>query len=188
MLKINNISFSYGEKEILKNFSLELNAGECVCLVGPSGCGKTTLLRLILNLEKAQKGSILAPKKISCVFQEDRLLEWFNVSHNLTLSLEKAAHEKAFELLDEIGLGDAKTKAISELSGGMKRRVAIVKAVAFGGDLLLLDEAFNGIDADNKQIVAKMLKREFLDKKKSILMVSHVDEDIELLNAKKIQL
>ena len=75
MLKINNVSFSYGEKAILKDFSLELNKGECVCLVGPSGCGKTTLLRLILGLEKTQKGNIFFPiKSKACTFNRCKKL------------------------------------------------------------------------------------------------------------------
>ena len=87
------------------------------------------------------------------------------------------------ELIYEAGLKDALSNRVAELSGGMKRRAAIVRAVAFQGDALILDEPFNGIDAENREIMAKMIKREFLEKGKPVLMVSHIPADAEVLNS-----
>ena len=92
-------------------------------------------------------------------------------------------YESALELIYEAGLKDALIKRVAELSGGMKRRAAIVRAVAFQGDALILDEPFNGIDAENREIMAKMIKREFLEKGKPVLMVSHIPADAEVLNS-----
>ena len=145
MLKLENVSFSYQDKKVLDNFSLEIKDGECICLKGDSGCGKTTVARLLLGLEKAQEGIVTAPKKISCVFQEDRLLDHLTVLKNIFLVIPKKREKLVLELATELGLQDSLKLKISELSGGMKRRVAIIKAIAFSGDALILDEAFNGL-------------------------------------------
>lgn len=184
MIEIRNVCFSYGDREILKDFNLTVSDGECVCLKGPSGCGKTTVLKLLLGLLTPDSGEISGGSNPSVVFQEDRLLSGFSLKTNVLLPpLTEEQQKKALDLLKEAGLGDVLNKKIRHLSGGMKRRAAIVRAVAFGGDLLILDEPFNGIDAENKQTMAKMIKREFLEKGKPVLMVSHVESDAEILNA-----
>lgn len=187
MLELKNISFSYSDKTVLKDFSLKLADGECVCLKGESGCGKTTVLRLILGFETPNSGEISAPKKISAVFQEDRLINHISVKRNIMLVSDGDA-EKVDQLLKEVGLYEARHKKISVLSGGMKRRVAILRAIAFGGDLLVLDEPFNGLDFQNKQKIAQIITDEFLKVGKSVLLVSHIAEDAELLNAKIVQM
>ena len=188
MLKLENVSFSYQDKKVLDNFSLEIKDGECICLKGDSGCGKTTVARLLLGLEKAQEGIVTAPKKISCVFQEDRLLDHLTVLKNIFLVIPKKREKLVLELATELGLQDSLKLKISELSGGMKRRVAIIKAIAFSGDALILDEAFNGLDLENKIKIANIIKREFTAKSKPVLMITHVQEDAELLDAKIINL
>ena len=186
MLKLENVSFSYQDKKVLDNFSLEIKDGECICLKGDSGCGKTTVARLLLGLEKAQEGIVTAPKKISCVFQEDRLLDHLTVLKNIFLVIPKKREKLVLELATELGLQDSLKLKISELSGGMKSRVAIIKAIAFSGDALILDEAFNGLDLENKIKIANIIKREFTAKSKPVLMITHVQEDAELLDAKII--
>lgn len=188
MLKLENVSFSYQDKKVLDNFSLEIKDAECICLKGDSGCGKTTVARLLLGLEKAQEGIVTAPKKISCVFQEDRLLDHLTVLKNIFLVIPKKREKLVLELATELGLQDSLKLKISELSGGMKRRVAIIKAIAFSGDALILDEAFNGLDLENKIKIANIIKREFTAKSKPVLMITHVQEDAELLDAKIINL
>lgn len=185
-IELKNINFAYNENKILENFSLAINEGECVCLVGRSGCGKTTVARLVLGLEDAFEGTVSAPEKISCVFQEDRLLPHLNLYKNVLLALPKDAAPSAEALIEELGLADYKKSKISELSGGMKRRVAIIRAIAFDGDALVLDEPFNGLDQKNKELAAEIIKREFSDKGKPILLISHIEEDAQLLNAKTI--
>lgn len=188
MLKLTNVCFSYGEKKVLENFSLEVKDGECVCISGESGCGKTTVLRLVSGLEKPHSGTVECNGKVSVVFQEDRLLPWFSLWKNICLTLDKKRYSIASELIEEVGLGGMEKSKPDELSGGMKRRAAIVRAVAFEGDVLLLDEPFNGLDSENKKKAAEMIKREYLDRGKSILMVSHIKEDAELMHARTVKL
>ncbi len=188
MTELNNICFSYGDLQVLNNFNLSVKAGESVCLWGKSGCGKTTVLRLIMGLEKAQRGSITAPKKISCVFQEDRLIDSFTLEKNIKLPLKKEQYKKADKLIEEFGLSKFRETKVNELSGGMKRRAAIIRALSFEGDLLILDEAFNGIDAKNKEKIAKIIKREFLDRGKSVITVTHIANDAALLSARIIEM
>lgn len=184
MLKLENVTFSYQEKAVLDNFSLKVENGECVCLRGDSGCGKTTVARLLLGLEKTKQGAISSPKKISCVFQEDRLLNHITLWKNITLVIPKENAALALALVKELGLEDSLNLKVTELSGGMKRRVAIIRAIAFSGDALILDEAFNGLDTQNKLKIADIIKREFILKDKPVLMITHVQEDATLLDAK----
>ncbi len=188
MIELKNINFSYGEQSILNDFSLSINGGECVQLNGVSGSGKTTVARIILGLEKAESGSVLVPQKISVVFQEDRLLENLDVQKNIRLVLSNEQYAFADVILKELGLYNDRKKRVSQLSGGMKRRVALARAIAYGGDALILDEAFNGLDAENKIIAANIIKREFIDENKPVLLITHIKEDAKLLAAKVVNI
>lgn len=188
MIELKNVSFSYGELQVLKDFNLNVSGGQCVQLYGVSGSGKTTVARIITGLKPASGGQIVVPQKISVVFQEDRLLENLDILKNIRLAISKEQYAFADSLLKEFGLYDVRKKRVSTLSGGMKRRVALTRAVAYGGDVLILDEPFNGLDSDNKQIAASIIKREFLDKNKPVLLITHVKEDAELLNAKIVNI
>lgn len=188
MIRLNNVFFSYGEQQILKDFNLIVNCGECVQLCGASGSGKTTVARIILGLETINSGQLIVPQNISIVFQEDRLLENLDVLKNIRLVLSKEQYPFADKMLKEFGLWDIRKKRISTLSGGMRRRVAIIRAIVYGGDALLLDEPFNGLDSNNKKIVADVIKREFIDKNKPVLLITHIKEDAELLNARVVKI
>lgn len=188
MIELKNINFSYGNQQILDDFNLYVKDGECVNLSGVSGSGKTTIIRLVLGLEKPQSGIVTAPKKISCVFQEDRLVENINVINNIRLPLKSHQYPLADELLKRLNLSGIAKKRVDELSGGMKRRIAIIRAIAYGGDALILDEAFNGIDYENKIIIADIIKQEFLDKGKPVIMITHIKEDAEFLTARTINI
>ena len=175
MLTLSNVTFSYKSTPVLKDFDFALHGNTRLCLFGPSGCGKTTLLRLIAGLEKPQKGSVTANGKCSFVFQEDRLVPTLTVAENIALVGGNP------EILDRFGLADCKDELPAALSGGMRRRVAIARALAYGGDLLLLDEPFNGLDAENKRLAAQIILEYFKDK--PLLLVSHDPEDAALLGA-----
>lgn len=175
MLEIKSINKSYGEKKVLNNFSLVLPDSGVYAISAPSGSGKTTLLRLIAGLENPDKGEIIMPKnaRISMVFQEDRLLYSLDVRGNIMAVLDDTDESRrlADESLDRCGLLDVAEKPVSSLSGGMKRRVAIARAVVFGGDILLLDEPFKGLDEETKRVTADFV---FKDKQnRLIIMITH---------------
>lgn len=188
MIELKNVSFSYSEKQILNDFNLTVESGECVCLSSPSGGGKTTVFRLIAGLEVPQSGTVTAPERLSVVFQEDRLIPRMSVKKNVLLALSKDRHAYTLDLLSRVGLGDVLNTSVTALSGGMKRRAAIVRALGFGGDALLLDEPFNGIDSQNKRVIAEIIKAEVLDKGIPVLISTHVAEDAELLGARTVEL
>ena len=181
MIELKNVSFNYGEKNILKNFNLTVQDGERVCISGPSGCGKSTVIGLAAGILSPDSGVINADSKKSVVFQNDRLLPWYSVYKNVCLPLRKEDRQTARSVLERIGLGGELHSRIDTLSGGMQRRTAIARAISYCGDILLLDEAFNGIDNANKMVIADIIN-EYFDKK-SILMVSHLQSDAELLGA-----
>lgn len=183
MIEFKNVCFSYGEKIILNNLSFSLSDGKNLLISGVSGSGKTTVAKLILNLITADSGTVTSPSSIATVFQEDRLIEQINVFKNICLPLKKNNFNYAEKLLAEFRLSQIKNKPVYELSGGMKRRVSIIRAIAFGGDALLLDEPFNGIDNDNIKIIADIINREYTQKGKSVIIISHNTADAKLFNA-----
>ena len=188
MIKFNNVYFSYTDNPVIENLSFTLESGKNLLITGPSGCGKTTIARLILGLNKPDRGTVTADGHLSAVFQEDRLIEKLNVYKNICLPLNKEKTEFAKELISEFGLKDIKYEAIKSLSGGMKRRVAIIRALAFGGDALVLDEPFNGIDKENAVLVSKIINREYTQKGKSVIIISHNAFDAEAFSAEILKI
>lgn len=186
MINVKDISFAYGDKKVLENFSLCINQGDRICLFGESGCGKTTLLRLIAGLEKEISGEIKREKelKISFVFQENLLLPFKTALENITLV--GVSKQVATENLAALGVQDAANMLPSSLSGGMERRVAIARALSADFDLLILDEPFTGLDEENINITAKRI----LDvaKDRSIILVTHSKNEAELFGAKIINM
>ena len=158
-MRLENVSFSYGDKVILDGFSLSLPDEGVTALSGPSGCGKTTLLRLLAGLLTPESGSVDAPglARTAILFQEDRLLPAFSAAAQLKAVLPHGA--EVLDYLDAVGLASEADSPVEALSGGMKRRVALARALAYAGDksLLLLDEPFTGVDAGNaRRIMARL--------------------------------
>ena len=157
ILMIKEITKSYGKQKVLENISFNLNESERICIYGKSGIGKTTLLRIIAGLEKADSGKITFVGKVSMVFQEDRLLENTDVYTNLYCVLGSRFDKAEVDMhLKEVGLEGAGNKLVSELSGGMKRRVAIVRCMMKSSEIILLDEPFKGLDTILNQICGKI--------------------------------
>ena len=145
-MKLTNVSFAYGDKVILDHFSLELPDEGITALAGPSGCGKTTLLRLLAGLETARSGTIDAPADTALLFQEDRLFPWRTVEQHLTDVLPRPRWVEVPRWLRLAELEGEERTYPAHLSGGMGRRLALVRTLALGGSLYLLDEPFAGVD------------------------------------------
>ncbi len=182
MIKFENVYKRFGEREVLSNFSLCLEKGDRLCIMGESGCGKTTLINLLLGFIKPDSGTVSLGGKAVAVFQEDRLCEDFSALTNVTLGMKKRDKAKAEKILRELSLDGDEKRPVRELSGGMKRRVAIARALAYNSDILLLDEAFTGLDGQTKHRVAEVINR--LTEEKTVVIVSHDAEDAALLGAK----
>lgn len=183
-LTIDNISKRYGEKAVLTGFSHTFPAVGTVALMGPSGCGKTTLLRLIAGLERPDAGKIVLPdhRRLSMVFQEDRLLPTLTARENLLAVLGKKSDRNrqwADYCLGRCGLGGEEDRYPGELSGGMNRRVAIARAMAFQGGILVLDEPFKGLDESTKDKVQDFVLDEEVSRERLTLLVTHDPAEAE---------
>ena len=160
MLEISHLTLSYGEKRVLENFSLTLPLEGVTVLSGPSGCGKTTLMRCIAGLERPQGGTIsgIVPSETAFLFQEDRLFPWRTAEQHILDVLPKARRGEADRWLALAGLEAEKAAYPAALSGGMKRRLALARALALGGKLYLLDEPFTGVDGERIRALMVALK------------------------------
>ena len=192
MLKINALSFSYAKKPVLKDFSLQVKKGEIVALMGESGCGKSTLLQLIAGLLKPKSGEIGHDfKKISYAFQEPRLFPWLTVKENLLAVLPRGvenAEEAISQALESVELSDSAELYPDSLSGGMKSRVSLARALVFGGDLLLLDEPFSALDEALCATLATRLREYLKETNASAILVTHRSADAEALADRIIEL
>lgn len=183
ILEVKNICKTYqsknGEIEALKNISFDINEGEYISIIGPSGCGKSTLLSIISGLENKSSGEIYINGKIGYMLQKDNLLEWRTIYKNVLLGLEiqkeNTIENRTYvdELLKKYGLYEFKDKYPTQLSGGMRQRVALIRTLAIRPKILLLDEAFSALDYQTRLMVTedifKILKAENI----TALMVTH---------------
>lgn len=185
-MKIQYLCKSFDGKVVLDHVSLTLESGGTACLMAPSGRGKTTLLRCIAGLETPDSGQITdLPERIAYVFQEDRLCDGFSAVDNIRLVTGKALGEGEIRRhLEELGLAGSLDQPVRELSGGMRRRVVISRAVCFGADLLLLDEPFKGLDDEARQQTADYILRH--RGTAAILCVTHDREDAAALGGADI--
>jgi len=209
-IRLENVSFSYGDTTVLQDVTWHLPNRGIVCLWGPSGCGKTTLLRLLAGLEKPDSGYIVRqpakafllenseqqqivdaapsswrPERVSMVFQEDRLLPWLTALQNVTVTGAEESSARAFLL--SLGLTEEELHALPrQLSGGQQRRVALARALAVDSDLLLLDEPFNGLDEDTWQNVVPLIAD--YAQHKPVVLVTHIREQAEALGAALVPL
>ncbi len=201
MLILRDVCKTYGELPVLKNVNLELALDGIYCLMAPSGSGKTTLLRLILGLEKADSGEILwddvndrqkktferRPYHYSVVFQEDRLCEDFSPLDNLVLTCGKTfTREQLAQELCCLLPEESIRRPVCTLSGGMKRRVAILRAMLASSRAILMDEPFSGLDEDMRHIVIRYILEH--RQNRLLLVATHQEEDVELLGARLIRL
>ena len=170
MIILKNISKSYGGKAVLDNVNIEIPGSGVFGIFGASGQGKTTLIRLLCGLEKPDGGEIIGSDgmNFSVVFQEDRLFPSLTALGNVSLVSDETT---ARRLLDLVGLHGSEDTSPDELSGGMSRRVAIARALAYGGDALILDEPFKGLEAELKEHIGKLISE--YAQTKLVIIVTH---------------
>lgn len=182
MIKAVNVRKVFGENVVLDGFSHEFSDGKTTAVLGRSGCGKSTLLNILMGLTSSDSGEVIRPEgsKISAVFQEDRLCENLTVSANIRLVTGKrfSKEEIAVELV-KIGLEDCANKPVRTLSGGMKRRTALLRALLAEYDVLFLDEPFKGLDADTKRNVMRYCKEKINGK--TVILVTHDMDECDFL-------
>lgn len=192
-----NVSKKYGEKQVLNNFSHTFRDGCATAVMGASGAGKTTLVRLMMGLERADSGLIsgIENERFGCVFQEDRLIESANAVENIALVFGKVSIDAILKELAEVGLGSGNledediellSKPVSEFSGGMKRRVAIVRALMSECDTVVLDEPFKGLDDELKEKVMGYVEDRLGMRR--LILVTHVRSEAEALCGEIIEL
>lgn len=182
MIELKDITVSFGRQTVLKDQNLTLRFGERIALMGPSGCGKTSLLRVIAGLVKPAAGSINThTDRISYLFQEPRLLPWLTAEENVNVVLLDKAESipEARKWLDAVGLKEAAKKYPQELSGGMQQRVSLARALAYAGDILLLDEPLKGLDAATKADMINLLNTHAAGK--TLLLATHDAEEAAAL-------
>ena len=164
ILTVENVSKSFGGGMVLEDVSFTLKPGESLCVTGPSGCGKTTLLRIVMGLEKPDRGEVRwsggAPGRLGVLFQEDRLFDGLDAVENLRLATGEKDREALASALRRLLPQEALGRRVSSLSGGQKRRVALVRALRPGGEAVLLDEPFTGLDAAAAALAGDYIRRE----------------------------
>lgn len=189
MLSFDRVDFGYPQAAmVLRQFSLALPARGVVCLVGPSGCGKTTALRLLAGLETPLAGTVRGRRglRVSMVFQEDRLLPWESVVENAITDRTPQHRAEALSWLQALGLDDHLDARVTDLSGGMRRRVALARALAAPHDVLLLDEPFTGLDEPTWRSAAERITA--VCPNRLVVMTTHLIQQAEAMGAEVIPL
>ena len=184
MIELKNVTHRYGEHTVLHDVSITLPARGIVAIMGPSGSGKTTLLRLLCGLEQPNRGSITGiEQRIAVSFQEPRLIPFLSCEKNITFVLPdgKGDASVAKELLREMELGDVADAYPDQLSGGMRARVSLARALATNARLLLLDEPFAGVDDALKHRLLPLVKR--AGERALVILVTHDKDEALALGA-----
>lgn len=186
-MEIKNLCKAYGDLLVLENVSFTVGVG-VTALWGPSGVGKTTLLRILLGLEKPDSGELMGMAvRWSAVFQEDRLLEGLDALGNLRFALGTDYEEaKAAAMLTALGLTWETGKPVGAWSGGMKRRLALARALLAPSEAIALDEPFTGLDDENRQRAIRAIRR--VAETKPVILVTHDRTELNLLRANIVNL
>jgi NitT/TauT family transport system ATP-binding protein len=197
-LTIRALTKTFGDLAVLKDVSLDIRKGEFISIVGPSGCGKTTFLRIIAGLEAATSGAISLDGRAlhgpgddrGFVFQQDNLLPWRTVLGNVMVGPQIGGYAnsettgKARKLLALVGLAGFENYYPRQLSGGMRQRVNLARALAVDPELLLMDEPFSALDAQTREIMQTELLRIWEAGRKTVLFVTHQIDEAVLLSDK----
>lgn len=181
-IKINNLTIKYDDKTILNNFNLTINEKEHIAILGASGIGKTSFINAVMGLIDYE-GEISLPKgtKICAVFQEDRLFEGLSVYRNIKMTSDLSS-EAICDYIYKAGLNPH--SKIYTLSGGMKRRTAILRAILADFDLLILDEPFKGLDSDTKETIIGLIMEKASEK--NVILITHNPSEASCLSSRII--
>lgn len=186
-IHVSHVVKSFGDLSVLRDYSLTMENGKRYLLMAPSGTGKTTFLRILTGLDDADSGEVIGmPTHTGMVFQEDRLCEEYDAICNIMLGMRKGAVEYVRSEAAKILPEDCLTKPVKELSGGMRRRVALLRAVLSDSELLILDEPFAGLDEENRVRSAEYLLDRLAGR--TLLVTTHREDDVELLQGMKVTL
>ena len=192
MIEIQGLCKAFDGQPVLVNWDFSLQKGEHLALMGPSGCGKTTFLRILMGLEQPDSGLIqgLDGLRLAPVFQQDRLCPGLSALANLLLVCPRPTardRRRALELLEGLGLTETDwNKPAAQLSGGQRRRAALARALLVPADLVLLDEAFKGLDKDTRRQALAFTAAETAGR--SLLAVTHDPDEAALLAARVVQM
>lgn len=190
LIEVRNLSKSFGNETLLKDFSLDIGEGEIVAVMGPSGIGKSTLLNIIGGLDKEYGGAISYDPKVfegvdvpfPFVFQEsESLLPWKTVEDNVRIAGKYLTQEEIDEALKSVGLYDHRRKKPSELSGGMKQRVSLARALVCRSRVMLLDEPFASLDPDMRSRLQELVRDLSRSKGIAMLIVTHDRSEAEAM-------
>lgn len=193
-MEIDHIEKIYGDKVVLNKISFDLHEGEFLSILGPSGCGKTTLLKILIGIEKQTSGKIYMNQKsienedsskrnMGIVFQNYALFPNMTVLQNVEYALKfrseykKNARKIALEVLDQVGLKEHINKKVDRLSGGQQQRVAIARTLALKPKVILFDEPLSALDAANRLIMRKEIKRIQKEYHSTIIYITHDQEE-----------
>lgn len=177
-LTVKNVCKSFGDSPLLKDISFTLKPGMTLCVTGPSGSGKTVLLRIVMGLEQPDSGEVSwsggVTPRLGVMFQEDRLFDGLDAVENLRLTTGEKDREALTDALRQLLPEEALGRRVSTLSGGQRRRVALVRALRPGGEAVLLDEPFAGLDAEAAAHAGDYIRREL--KERPLLLALHRKE------------
>ncbi|MGC5324699.1 ABC transporter ATP-binding protein [Brevibacillus sp. SYSU BS000544] len=182
LLRFESVSKSFRGNLVLDNFSFSLNQGEVIALLGPSGCGKTTILNIAAGLIRQSGGTVsVHTEELGYVFQEPRLIPWKTILDNVLFALEKdekkAKMEKARAVLQKVGLEHVSHFYPKQLSGGMKQRVSIARALVVDPKVILMDEPFSALDVSLKKELQQDVIRLIEEHGIGVLYVTHDPEE-----------
>ncbi len=197
MIEIKDLSKFYNQTPVLSHLTLSFDPASPNCLMSPSGSGKTTLLRLIMGLEPPDAGSISITGehgesldntvRFSAVFQEDRLCELFSPMENIMMVTRKSlSAQEVRSQLKRLLPEECLDRPVCTLSGGMKRRAAICRALLAPSQILLMDEPFTGLDEDNRLLAIRYIKE--MVNGRLLILTTHQEEDVGLLGGRLIRL
>ncbi len=194
-VEVTGLNKWFGDLEALRGIALEVERGEFISVVGPSGCGKTTFLRIVAGLEPASSGTVIIDGRVvtkpgndrGFVFQTDNLLPWRTVLSNAMIGPEVGGRtgpeekRRTLDLLKLVGLDGFENYYPRQLSGGMRQRVNLARALAIDPEVLLMDEPFASLDAQTREIMQTELLRIWEQGRKTVLFVTHqIDEAVFL--------